>query len=201
MTEVILLERIAKLGQMGDTVKVKPGYARNFLLPQGKALRANEANKKRFEAEKVQIEARNLERRKEAQDLAERMKGLNIIMVRQAGEGGQLYGSVTARDVADAIKANGFTVERGMVELNMPIKTLGRFEVPVALHAEVTLDVPVTVARSQEEGEQQVNATDLLEDGAEVEEELTSFDNTPDSVAEAEAEAEEAEGDEEAEQA
>lgn len=96
MTEVILLERIVKLGQMGDTVKVKPGYARNYLLPQGKALRANEANKKYFEAQKAQIEARNLERRKEAQDVAERMKDLNLIMVRQAGEGGQLYGSVSA---------------------------------------------------------------------------------------------------------
>lgn len=184
MTEVILLERIAKLGQMGDTVKVKPGFARNYLLPQGKALRANEANRKVFDSQRVQLEARNLERRQEAQDLAGRMSGLNVIMVRQAGEGGQLYGSVTARDVAAAIKEQGFTVERGQVELNLPIKSLGRYEVPVALHAEVTINVPVTVARSQEEGEQQVNAGGVVEDEAEVEEAaLTGFDNTPESVA------------------
>jgi large subunit ribosomal protein L9 len=182
MTEVILLERIVKLGQMGDTVKVKPGYARNYLLPQGKALRATENNKKLFEAQKTQIEARNLERRQEALEVAERMRDLNIIMVRQAGEGGQLYGSVTARDVADAIKEQGYAIERGMVELHLPIKSLGRYEVPVMLHAEVTLDVPVTVARSQEEGENQVNAADTAETDVEDEEEVLGFDNTPDSV-------------------
>jgi large subunit ribosomal protein L9 len=110
------------------------------------------------------------------------MRDLNIIMVRQAGEGGQLYGSVTARDVADAIKEQGYAIERGMVELHLPIKSLGRYEVPVMLHAEVTLDVPVTVARSQEEGENQVNAADTAETDVEDEEEVLGFDNTPDSV-------------------
>ncbi|SOD89358.1 50S ribosomal protein L9 [Caenispirillum bisanense] len=191
MTEVILLERIAKLGQMGDTVKVKPGYARNFLLPQGKALRANEKNRKLFEAQRTQLEARNLERRQEAQAVAEKMADLSIIMVRQAGEGGQLYGSVTARDVAQAIKENGFSVERGQVELNTPIKDLGQYQVAVILHPEVTVSVPVTVARTQEEGEAQLRgAAEQPEEVAE--EELTGFDMTPDSI-EAEDEEEEEE--------
>lgn len=194
MTEVILLERIAKLGQMGDTVKVKPGYARNFLLPQGKALRANEKNRKLFESQRVQLEARNLERRQEAEAVAEKMAGLSIIMVRQAGEGGQLYGSVTARDVAHAIKEEGFSVERGQVELNTPIKDLGQYQVAVVLHPEVTVSVSVTVARTQEEGEAQVRAGNGEQaEEAEVEEaELTSFDMTPDSVQD------EAEGEEQA---
>ncbi|EKV30157.1 LSU ribosomal protein L9p [Caenispirillum salinarum AK4] len=201
MTEVILLERIVKLGQMGDTVKVKPGYARNYLLPQGKALRASEKNKQYFESQKAQIEARNLERRKEALDVAERMKDLNLIMVRQAGEGGQLYGSVTARDVADAIKEQGYSIERGMVEMHQPIKSLGRYEVPVMLHAEVTLNVPVTVARSQEEGENQVNAADLVEADVDIEDEVLGFDNTPESVEAEEAEMAAAEAEEGEEQA
>ncbi len=169
MTEVILLERIAKLGQMGDTVKVKPGYARNFLLPQGKALRANEKNRKLFESQRAQLETRNLERRQEAQAVAEKMADLSIIMVRQAGEGGQLYGSVTARDVAQAIKENGFSVERGQIELNTPIKDLGRYQVAVILHPEVTVSVPVTVARTQEEGEAQLRSAAAPEAEAEVE--------------------------------
>ncbi|MCA1974957.1 MAG: 50S ribosomal protein L9 [Caenispirillum sp.] len=181
MTEVILLERIAKLGQMGDTVKVKPGYARNFLLPQGKALRANEKNRKLFEAQRAQLETRNLERRDEAQAVAVKMADLSIIMVRQAGEGGQLYGSVTARDVAQAIKENGFSVERGQVELNTPIKDLGQYQVAVVLHPEVTVSVPVIVARTQDEGEAQLRgAAEQPEEAAE--EELTGFDMTPDSM-------------------
>ena len=181
MTEVILLERIAKLGQMGDTVKVKPGYARNFLLPQGKALRANEKNRKLFEAQRAQLETRNLERRDEAQAVAVKMGDLSIIMVRQAGEGGQLYGSVTARDVAQAIKENGFSVERGQVELNTPIKDLGQYQVAVVLHPEVTVSVPVTVARTQEEGEAQLRGT-VAQPEETAEEELTGFDMTPDSM-------------------
>lgn len=182
MTEVILLERIAKLGQMGDTVKVKPGFARNFLLPQGKALRANEKNRKLFEAQRSQLEARNLERRSEAQAVADKMGGLSIIMVRQAGEGGQLYGSVTARDVAQAIKENGFSVERGQVELNTPIKDLGQYQVAVVLHPEVTVSVSVTVARTQEEGEAQLRSGEQAEEAVVEEPELTGFDMTPDSV-------------------
>ncbi|HSV27949.1 MAG TPA: 50S ribosomal protein L9, partial [Candidatus Omnitrophota bacterium] len=151
--EVILLERIEKLGQMGEVVKVKPGYARNFLLPQKKALRANKDNLAFFEKQRVQLEALNLKRKEEAEGVASKMDGLKVLMVRQAGEGGQLYGSVSGRDVADAIKAAGFTVERRQVNLDNPIKTLGAYPVRVSLHPEVAVTVVVTVARSQEEAE------------------------------------------------
>lgn len=151
--EVILLERIEKLGQMGDVVKVKPGFARNFLLPQKKALRANKGNLAFFEQQRVQLEALNLKRRDEAQGVAVKMDGLSVLMVRQAGEGGQLYGSVSGRDVADAIKASGYTVERRQVNLDSPIKTLGSYPVRVSLHPEVLVTVTITVARSQEEAE------------------------------------------------
>jgi len=151
--EVILLERIEKLGQMGDVVNVKPGFARNFLLPQKKALRASKANLAYFEKQRVQLEAINLKRRDEAQAVADKMTGLTVLMVRQAGESGQLYGSVSGKDVADAIKAAGYTVERRQVNLDNPIKTLGRYAVRLSLHPEVALTVAVTVARSQEEAE------------------------------------------------
>ena len=123
--EVILLERISRLGQMGETVKVKDGYARNFLLPQGKALRANEANKKKFEGQRAQLETRNLERKSEAQKVADRLDGKSFVVVRSAGETGQLYGSVSTRDIADLLGAEGFTVGRNQVELNQPIKAIG----------------------------------------------------------------------------
>ncbi|HIJ38160.1 MAG TPA: 50S ribosomal protein L9 [Rhodospirillaceae bacterium] len=151
--EVILLERIEKLGQMGDTVKVKPGFARNFLLPQKKALRATKANQARFESERVQLEAQNLKRREEAQAVAAKMDALSILIIRQAGEGGMLYGSVTGRDVADAIKEAGFNVERRQVSLDTPIKSLGSYALRVSLHPEVSISVTVTVARSQEEAQ------------------------------------------------
>lgn len=151
--EVILLERIEKLGQMGDVVKVKPGFARNFLLPQKKALRANKDNLAFFEKQRAQLEAINLKRRDEAQAVAGKMEGLKVLMVRQAGEGGQLYGSVSGRDVADAVKAAGYTVERSQVNLDSPIKTLGSYPVRLSLHPEVSVTVTVTVARSQEEAE------------------------------------------------
>ena len=151
--DVILLERIEKLGQMGDVVNVKPGFARNFLLPQKKALRASKANLEFFDKQRVQLEAVNLKRRDEAQAIADKMGGLSVLMVRQAGESGQLYGSVSGKDVADAIKASGFTVERRMVNLDNPIKTLGSYAVRVSLHPEVSLTVTVNVARSQEEAE------------------------------------------------
>src|SRR6188474_153315 len=131
--EVILLERISRLGQMGDTVKVKDGYARNFLLPQGKALRANEANKKKFEGQRAQLEARNLERKTEAQAIAEKLDGKSFIAVRSAGETGQLYGSVSTRDIADLITAEGFSAARTQVELNQPIKAIGVTNIAVAL--------------------------------------------------------------------
>ncbi|MEL4374306.1 50S ribosomal protein L9 [Brucella cytisi] len=159
--EVILLERIGRLGQMGETVKVKDGYARNFLLPQGKALRANEANKKKFEGQRAQLEAQNLERKNEAQAVADKLDGESFIVVRSAGETGQLYGSVSTRDIADIISANGFTLHRNQVELNHPIKTIGLHEVSISLHPEVQVQVSVNIARSTEEAERQAKGEDL----------------------------------------
>ncbi len=153
--EVILLERIARLGQMGDTVKVKDGFARNFLLPKGKALRANEANKKKFEGQRAQLEARNLERKSEAQAIAEKLDGTSFIVVRSAGETGQLYGSVSTRDIADFLAAEGFNVARNQVELNHPIKTIGLTNVAIALHPEVEVTITLNVARSTDEAERQ----------------------------------------------
>ena len=159
--DVILLERIAKLGQMGETVKVRDGYARNYLLPLGKALRANEANKKRFEAERTVLEARNLERKSEAQAVAEKLDGKSFIVVRAAGETGQMYGSVAARDVSEILAAEGFNVARNQVELNHPIKAIGIHKVTIHLHAEVEIAVELNVARSAEEAERQSKGEDL----------------------------------------
>ena len=153
--DLILLQRVEKLGQMGDVVRVKPGYARNFLLPQKKALRANKANVASFETQRVQLEAQNLKRREEEERTAERMGGLAVIVIRQAGESGSLYGSVSGRDIADAVTAAGLTVNRGQIILTEPIKTLGLTTVRLQLHPEVDLQVTVNVARSQEEGEKQ----------------------------------------------
>ena len=153
--EVILLERVAKLGQMGDTVRVRPGYARNFLLARGKALRATEENKGRFETQRAQLEARNLERRKDAEAVAEKLNGQSFVIIRQAGEGGVLYGSVSTRDLAEALSSGGFTVRREQIVLNAPIKTLGLHTVPVALHPEVEVTVTINVARSPDEAERQ----------------------------------------------
>ncbi len=153
--EVILLERVAKLGQMGETVKVRSGYARNFLLPRGKALRATEGNKKHFEAQRAQLEARNLERRKEAEAVAEKLNGQSFIILRQSGETGVLYGSVSTRDLAEIMTQNGFTVDRNQIAINQPIKTIGLHAVPVSLHPEVEVQVTINVARSPEEAERQ----------------------------------------------
>ena len=155
--QVILLERIEKLGQMGDVVTVRPGYARNYLLPQKKALRATDENRRVFEAQKVQLEAQNLERRQEAEAVATKMDAQVIVLIRQAGEAGQLYGSVNARDVAAALEAAGFSVGRSQVELATPIKTLGLHNVRVRLHPEVTVTVTANVARTEDEA--QVQAT------------------------------------------
>ncbi len=149
--EVILLERIDKLGQMGDVVNVKPGYARNFLLPQKKALRATETNKKQFEAERTQLEAQNLEHRTEAEKLGKKMDGTSIVMIRQAGEAGQLYGSVNARDIAAAVTEVGFTITRQQVKLDHPIKALGLYDILVFLHPEVNVTVVANIARSGDE--------------------------------------------------
>ena len=158
--DVILLERIDKLGQMGDEARVRDGYARNYLLPLGKALRATDANRERFERERAQLEADNLERRGEAEDMAARMDGLTVATIRQAGESGQLYGSVNARDVAQAVTGSGFTVARGQVALARPIKTLGLHKARIVLHPEVTAAIRVNVARSEEEARQQAEGID-----------------------------------------
>ncbi|NML74210.1 50S ribosomal protein L9 [Rhizobium sp. S-51] len=159
--EVILLERISKLGQMGETVKVRDGFARNYLLPLGKALRANAANKARFEAERSTLEARNLERKSEAQKVADALGGKSFVVVRSAGETGQLYGSVAARDVADILAAEGFNVGRNQVELNTPIKTIGLHSVTLHLHSEVEIAIELNVARSAEEAERQAKGESL----------------------------------------
>jgi large subunit ribosomal protein L9 len=153
--EVILLERVAKLGQMGEVVNVRPGYARNFLLARGKALRATKENRAKFDTQRAQLEARNLERRKEADAVGRQLDGQSFTLIRQAGESGVLYGSVSTRDIADALTAGGFSVERPQIVLNTPIKTLGLHAVPVSLHPEVEVKVTVNVARSPEEAERQ----------------------------------------------
>ena len=155
VVELILLQRIEKLGQMGDVVKVKPGYARNYLLPQKKALRANKANLATFEGQRAQLEAQNLKRREEAERLSERMAGLSVVILRQAGESGSLYGSVSARDISDAVTAAGLTTNRNQIVLDQPIKTLGLTSVKLVLHPEVSLPITVNVARSTEEAEKQ----------------------------------------------
>ncbi len=194
--EVILLERIARLGQMGDVVRVRDGYARNFLLPQGKALRANEDNRKRFEAERVHLEARDLERRQEAEAVAAKLEGQSFVLVRQAGETGQLYGSVTARDLAEAMDAGGFTVNRSQIDLNQPLKTIGMHRVLIALHPEVAAHVIANVARSEDEAERQARGEDVTRAGAGEEEEageaLAEGEDAPAEGDEAAAEAEEA---------
>ncbi len=173
--ELILLQRVEKLGQMGDVVKVKPGYARNFLLPQKKALRANKAALAQFEGQRAQLEAQNLKRREEAERTAERMGGLSVVIIRQAGESGSLYGSVSARDVSDAVTASGLTVNRTQVVLRAPIKTLGLAPVRLVLHPEVDLPITVNVARSPEEAEKQARGEQVgmaAEEDIEPDEEL-----------------------------
>jgi large subunit ribosomal protein L9 len=160
--EVILLDRIAKLGQMGDVVRVRDGYGRNFLLPQGKALRATDANRARFETMKTELEARNLERRSEAETIAEKLNGKDFVVVRQAAETGQLYGSVSSRDIAVLLGESGFKVERTQIAINAPLKTIGVHPVPVALHPEVESSITVTVARSAEEAERLARGEDVL---------------------------------------
>lgn len=170
--QIILLERIENLGQMGEVVRVKPGYARNYLLPRNKAVRATEQNRKRFEEQRVQLEATNLQRRTEAEGIAAKLDGLSVVLIRQAGEAGQLYGSVTARDIADAITAAGFTLDRQQIRLNQPIKTLGLHNVKVGLHPEVIVAVVVNVARTQEQADVQARTgTAVTRTGAESREE------------------------------
>jgi large subunit ribosomal protein L9 len=159
--EIVLLERIEKLGQMGDVVQVKDGFARNFLLPRGKALRANKANLAQFETQRAQLEARNLELKNEAESVHEKLDGTAIVVIRQAGESGQLYGSVSPRDIAQGLTEASFSVERGQVVLAAPIKVLGLHNVSVKLHPEVTSTVVVNVARTVEESEMQARGEDV----------------------------------------
>jgi|SRR5581483_9640542 len=160
--QVILLERVEKLGQMGDEVKVKDGFARNYLLPKKKALRATKANREYFQAQKAQLEAHNLERKKDAEAVAKKLDGQKFVLLRQAGDRGQLYGSVSPRDIADAITAGGFTVSRNQVPLDKAIKTIGLFPIAVVLHPEVRVNVTINVARTEDEAERQARGEDVL---------------------------------------
>jgi large subunit ribosomal protein L9 len=160
--QVILLERVEKLGQMGDEVKVKDGFARNFLLPKKKALRATKANREYFQTQKAQLEARNLERKSEAQKVAEKLEGKTFMLLRQAGDRGQLYGSVSPRDIADAVSAGGFSIARTQVPLDHAIKSIGLHPLPVMLHPEVRVKVTINVARTEDEAERQARGEDVL---------------------------------------
>lgn len=161
--EIILLERIEKLGAIGDIVTVKDGYARNFLLPNNKALRSNNANKKVFEANRARIEAENATRRSDAQAASEGVNGHQVVLIRQSSNSGQLYGSVSVRDIIEALHADGVTaVTKSMIVLERPIKTLGLFDVRVALHPEVTVGIKINVARSPEEADMQTQGLDVM---------------------------------------
>lgn len=173
---VILLERVENLGQMGDVVKVRPGYARNFLLPQKKALRANDDNKKAFENQRAELEARNLERKKDAEGAAARIEGKSFIVIRQSSEAGMLYGSVSARDIAQAADDAGVHFERAQVRLDKPIKTLGIFKVRIVLHPEVDATIEVNIARSADEAERQAAGENIF---AREEDETPTDDDAP----------------------
>src|SRR5580658_805565 len=160
--QVILLERVEKLGQMGDEVRVKDGFARNFLLPKKKALRATKANREYFQTRKVDLEAHNLERRKDAEAVAKKLDGQSFMLIRQAGDRGQLYGSVSPRDVAGVVEAGGFKIDRNQVQISQAIKAIGLFTLPVVLHPEVRVNITVNVARSEDEAERQARGEDVL---------------------------------------
>src|ERR1700735_4535293 len=181
--DVILMERVGKLGHIGDTVRVKDGYARNFLLPRGKALRATEANKKKFEVRLADLEARNHELKRDANEVSAKLEGATVVIIRQAGETGQLYGSVSARDIAEALTAAGHPVQRGHVAIQQPIKTLGLPPAPAHLPSQRGAKVPVNVARSPEQAERQAKGEDLSV------RELTSMDDLGLEVGKALAEA------------
>jgi large subunit ribosomal protein L9 len=172
--EVILLERIGKLGQMGDVVRVKDGFARNFLLPRGKALRATADNKARFEGMKAELQAKNLELKGAAGELGGKIDGRTYVVLRQASEAGQLFGSVTTRDIAALLNADGAEIARTQVSLNAPIKAIGQYKVPLALHPEVEIAITVTVARSQEEAERIARGENVLVPRTEAEEQAAA---------------------------
>jgi len=175
--QVILLERVEKLGQMGDEVKVKDGFARNYLLPKKKALRATANNRKFFETQKAQLEARNLERKAEAQAVATKLEGKAFMLLRQAGDRGQLYGSVSPRDIADVISAGGFSVSRTQVPLDKAIKMIGLTPVTVVLHPEVRVNVTLNIARNEDEAERQARGEDVLAEATEEEEVLEAAES------------------------
>lgn len=168
--KVVLLERVENLGSIGDVVAVRPGFARNFLLPQSKALRATDNNLKLFEAQRAEIEARNAQARASASGVAEKLDGQAFVLIRSAGESGQLYGSVSARDIADAAVEAGFKVDRAQVALNTPIKALGMHQIKVRLHPEVSVTISANVARSQDEAERQARGEDVLAEKTDAEE-------------------------------
>jgi len=174
--EVILLQRVAKLGQMGEVVRVKDGFARNFLLPQGKALRATKDNRSKFEGMKAQLEASNLEQKKDADVVAGKLNGKSFIVVRQASDVGQLFGSVSARDIAVLLTEGGFTVDRNQIQLQLPIKTIGLHTVPVALHPEVEVTITINVARNADEAERQARGENVTQRREETDQEAAAAD-------------------------
>ena len=191
--QVILLERVEKLGQIGDEVRVKDGFARNFLLPKKKALRATKANRDYFQAQKAHIEANNLKLKGEAQKIAEKLDGQKFVLIRQAGDRGQLYGSVSPRDVADAMEKAGFKVDRHQIHISVAIKSIGLVTLPVVLHPEVKVNITVNVARSEDEAERQARGEDVLAEKTEAEEaKVAAEDLFEEGAAPAEAESEEA---------
>ena len=191
--QVILLERIAKLGQMGEEVRVRDGYARNFLLPNGKALRATAQNRAKFESQRTQLEASNLETKSEAQKLSDKISGQKVVIIRQAGETGQLYGSVSTRDIAEALEQAGFTVARQQIVLNTPIKTIGLKNLKVALHPEIVTGITVNVARSADEAARQARGEDLTVKRTDDEEKRAQARVDADKMFDKEPEGEEAE--------
>jgi large subunit ribosomal protein L9 len=179
MVQLILLERVEKLGQMGQRVEVRPGYARNYLLPQKKALRATKENLAYFETQRTQLEATNLQRKAEAAEIGAKLAGLSVVIVRQAGESGQLYGSVSARDLAEAATAAGFTIEKSQVVLERPIKTLGLHQVRVMLHPEVSVAITANVAQSAEAAALQMRGIDPLRAGDDEETDAAAAEPPP----------------------
>ena len=196
--QVILLERVEKLGQMGDEVRVKDGFARNFLLPKKKALRATKANREYFQTQKAQLEAHNLDRKKDAEAIAKKLGGQSFALIRQAGDRGQLYGSVSPRDVAGAMDAGGFKVDRNQIQISQAIKTIGLFTLPVVLHPEVRVNITVNVARSEDEAERQARGENVLAERTEQEEAVAAAE---DMFEEGAAPAEDGEASEEAAEA
>jgi large subunit ribosomal protein L9 len=191
--QVILIERVAKLGQIGDVVRVRSGFARNFLLPQGKALRATKENKEKFESMKADLVAKNAEKKSGADALAHKLNGQSFVLVRQAGETGQLYGSVSSRDIAQALSEKGFDVARQQIVLNMPIKSIGLHVLPLELHPEVEVKITVNVARSEEEAKRQAAGEDLTIARTEREEEQAQAKSDAEKFFEREPEGEDAE--------